>query len=63
MPHDATSGATSTDWGSYASGGNITVNSAYELRDTLSRIASVVDLSPENDGGIRYAWSNGIKNI
>ena len=41
-----------TTWGTNASGGEITVNSLYDLRDALDRIAASIDFSPEYDGAI-----------
>ena len=46
-------------WGSNGSGGDITVDSLYELREALQRVGSVVDLSPEYDGKVRHGNSNG----
>ena len=54
-----TQGAASTIWGSNASGGDITIDSLYELRDTLNRVAGIVNLPPENDGGIRAISTGG----
>ena len=50
---------TNTAWGSNSSGGNITIDSLYDLRDTLQRISGVVELSPEYDGGIDHANLGG----
>ena len=60
MLHESEShNQTPTSWGSNGSGGDVTVDSLYELREVLQSIGSIVELSPKHDGGIRWANSNG----
>ena len=54
MSHDTYNDAPIA-WGSSASGGDVTVNSLYELREVLDRVAGAINYSPEYDG----AFKNG----
>ena len=62
MAHDSVT-TPSTYWGSNGSGGDVTINSLYELRETLENIASAVELSPKFDDNVRHSNTSGRSSI
>ena len=62
MAHDSVT-TPSNYWGSNASGGDVTIDSLYELRETLQDIASAVELSPEFDNNVSNSNAHGWSSI